>query len=406
MIIQRTIPIKLEQDVDLQTTLECFAKAKNIASQYCDNKSQKPLNRTELHDIAYKKLKDTGITSQLACNVIRAVAAAYVTREKEYKRRVKRAKTKKRDIPIKNPNPIIFTRESALFLIGIRGRDARFTKDGYISISTVSGRKKISYSINKNMLERFHSAVTFDSLTVINDNGILRGKLTLSLEIPDSKGTNPVGVDLNATKLIVAVNREDGEFIYDGTNLKTQNKRSRQVRKRLQKKLALLKAEGSDTHSVRRSLKRLGRTISNRTTNECRVAAKHLLDWVPDDSVIILEDLDIERASKRDYKNSKTGRRKKNEFPYKKLRVAISSKAELYGVSVEFVNPAFTSQKCNSCGKLGIRSLSKFSCDCGYSADSDVNAARNIRDRFVVVRCDGVQSITPEARLCGQAVAL
>ena len=406
MITQRTIPIKIEQDADLRATLQQFTRAKNIASNHCNNNSGKPLNRTQLHDIAYQKIKGTGITSQLACSVSRAVAAAYVTREKEYKRRVKQAKNKKRNMPIKNPSPIVFSKETALFLVGVRGRDARFTKDGHISISTVSGRKKISYSVNKNMLERFHEAISFDSLTVINDDGILRGKLTLTLEVPDSKGINPVGVDLNATKLIVAVNREEGEFIYDGTNLKTQNKRSRQVRKRLQKKLALLKAEGNDTHSVRRTLKRLGRTISNRTTNECRIAAKHLLDWVPDDSVIILEDLDIDNVSKHDYTKSKSTKRKMNEFPYKKLCVAISSKAELYGVSVEFVNPAFTSQKCNCCGKLGVRSLSKFSCDCGYSADSDVNAARNIRDKFVVVRCDGVQSITPEARSCGQAVAL
>lgn len=54
---------------------------------------------------------------------------------------------------------------------------------------------------------------------------------------------------------------------------------------------------------------------------------------------------------------------------------------------VEYINPAFTSQTCSECGHRAPenrKSQATFVClACGYSANADVNAARNIRDTAV-----------------------
>ena len=44
------------------------------------------------------------------------------------------------------------------------------------------------------------------------------------------------------------------------------------------------------------------------------------------------------------------------------------------------VNPAYTSQMCNKCGKLYKLGLKDrvLVCECGYNEDRDVNAAKNI----------------------------
>jgi len=65
---------------------------------------------------------------------------------------------------------------------------------------------------------------------------------------------------------------------------------------------------------------------------------------------------------------------------------------------VEKVNPAYTSQTCSECGttdKNSRKSQALFECvSCGYSANADVNAAKNIRAGHVL---RGVKPAGPPA---------
>ena len=81
----------------------------------------------------------------------------------------------------------------------------------------------------------------------------------------------------------------------------------------------------------------------------------------------------------------------------------IEYKANWRGGLVEKVSPRYTSQTCNSCGainKENRNSQSRFECGCcGFVADADVNAAKNILEKANLVardkdakareRCDG-----------------
>jgi IS605 OrfB family transposase len=49
-----------------------------------------------------------------------------------------------------------------------------------------------------------------------------------------------------------------------------------------------------------------------------------------------------------------------------------------HGIRVERVNPAYSSKTCSKCGLKGKRSGKLFTCECGFSLDSDLNAARNL----------------------------
>ncbi|HVB73872.1 MAG TPA: transposase [Ktedonobacteraceae bacterium] len=62
----------------------------------------------------------------------------------------------------------------------------------------------------------------------------------------------------------------------------------------------------------------------------------------------------------------------------------LEDKAARAGHQVVRVNPRFTSQKCSRCGEIVQKSLSVRThlCPfCGYVADRDVNAAKNILTR-------------------------
>ena len=54
-------------------------------------------------------------------------------------------------------------------------------------------------------------------------------------------------------------------------------------------------------------------------------------------------------------------------------------KAQAMGITVNYVNPAYTSQTCSVCHELGKRVKHRFTCpQCGHVAHSDTNGARNI----------------------------
>jgi putative transposase len=112
--------------------------------------------------------------------------------------------------------------------------------------------------------------VEIDSLTVIERESRLVGHVALTLDVPDPASMHPVGIDLNETNAVVAMDADDQMFFESGKAIKVANTRTFKTRKWLQKKLATRKAEGQDTHSVRRLLKRLGRKRSNRTRTYAR----------------------------------------------------------------------------------------------------------------------------------------
>jgi IS605 OrfB family transposase len=170
-----------------------------------------------------------------------------------------------------------------------------------------------------------------------------------------------------------------------------------QTTKRVQRKLAIRKAEGADTHGVRRVLKRLSGRRKRRTHDFACVTAKRLIEWAPADAVLIFVGLRIEPPY-RELTHGVALRRRLTQWQQCAIRRAVANKAQLAGVAMATVNPAFTSQNCSRCGLRGKRHRHTFTCPhCGHAQHADVNAAINIRNRYVQFRLDGAPSIAPEA---------
>ena len=60
------------------------------------------------------------------------------------------------------------------------------------------------------------------------------------------------------------------------------------------------------------------------------------------------------------------------------LQSFVAYKAKRSGIKIEYVEPAYTSQTCASCGALGARRGDVFSCTTCGTVHADVNAAVNI----------------------------
>jgi IS605 OrfB family transposase len=241
------------------------------------------------------------------------------------------------------------------------------------------------------------AAKEIDSVTVVERHGRVYVRVALTLDAPESQGIVPVGVDLNETNAVVAVDADGREFFQSGRATKVRNSRTMQATKRVQRKLATKKAEGKDTPGVRRALKRLSGRRRRRTADFARVVAKRLIEWAPQDAILVFENLQLPHP----YWELTRGvalRRRLSQWQHTAIRHAVANKAQLAGLAIAEVNPAYTSQKCSRCGLRGTCHRHKFACpSCGHTQHADVNAATNIRTRYVQLRLDGVPSITPEA---------
>jgi IS605 OrfB family transposase len=67
-----------------------------------------------------------------------------------------------------------------------------------------------------------------------------------------------------------------------------------------------------------------------------------------------------------------------HRWAFRQLQSFVEYKARAVGISVEYVNPAYSSQTCSACGQLGTRLKHRFECSCGLRAHADLNASRNL----------------------------
>jgi putative transposase len=103
---------------------------------------------------------------------------------------------------------------------------------------------------------------------------------------------------------------------------------------------------------------------------------------------------------------SKALNRRLTQFPHGLLLKCIHNKAEMLGIPLLLVNPAYTSQTCFRCGNLGDRQRHRFYCShCGFTSHADLNAAFNILRRAKETMLSepkglgsGLPSTSPEAQ--------
>jgi putative transposase len=113
--------------------------------------------------------------------------------------------------------------------------------------------------------------------------------------------------------------------------------------------------------------------------------------------VLVFEDLHLPKPQKGKIRG-RALRRRLSLWQYGLIREAVTNKAQEHGMLVASVNPSYTSKNCSRCGLRGVRHRHCFTCPHrGFSDHADLNAAKNIRDKFTVLRDGGLPSISPEA---------
>ena len=204
----------------------------------------------------------------------------------------------------------------------------------------------------------------------------------VSVSIPEKAPIQPeryLGVDLNTTGHgVVVANPETGKVWKLGKRAAHIHKKYKNHRKKLQKARAyklIKKVKDRERRIIRDTNHKISRSLVN-IAQQAHCGIK-------------LENLNGIRETA---KSARAFRYSLHSWSFYQLQQMIEYKAKLLGIPVVYVDPAYTSQTCSRCGRIGNRNEKAFSClHCGQVDHADVNAAFNIaarpgRDQSIVER--------------------
>ncbi|WP_143155655.1 RNA-guided endonuclease TnpB family protein, partial [Ornithinibacillus halophilus] len=185
-------------------------------------------------------------------------------------------------------------------------------------------------------------------------------------------GVKVMGVDLGLKVPAVAVTDDEKvRFFGNGRENKYKKRNFRSFRKALGKKKKL--------NAIRNSKNKEQRWMEDKDHKVSRA----IVNFAKENkiSVIRLERLaNIRQTTRTSRKNEKN----LHTWSFYRLSQFIEYKAELEGIKVEYVNPAYTSQTCPKCSQRNKAQDRKYTCKCGFEKHRDIVGAMNIRYAPVV----------------------
>jgi putative transposase len=384
--MDRTVRIQLHPDLEqtkaLDETIAQFTQAFNQVCAYGWQHQEK--NGVRLHHETYRdtKVSCPGLVSDLLIQArvkaTEALTSAFTWKKKHEASSTKKVeRAKKKGYPIPTFKPVKCPQSE---VCPPRYNIHTYTLDWkkqFVRLSTVTGKMSIPFTVpHFSAKYQGHKIATAD---LISHHGKYWLHVVVNVPEPDIPVSDEViGVDLGLNRPAVTSKRQ---FLGNG-RWKEIDRRYFRLRRKLQSK---------GSKSAKRHLKKLSKRQA-RFRRDCdHVLSKRIVQNTPHGATIVLENL------KNIRENSKIGRGKQDKNVSTKRRLHawtfaqfydfISYKAAECGIQVVKVDPRHTSQQCSRCGhqhRSNRQSQSLFLCkNCGYCLNADLNAALNIRQKYL-----------------------
>ena len=346
--MKRTISIRLEVSPEQhQKLLElqnvylsvCNAIVPSVIEYRC-------WNRVALHNIVYSKIRtDFSLGSQMVCNAIFSVCKAY-----QNKRILK-----EQVVPL-----VQFHKNRSVHF----DKRTYSLKTGKLSLYTLNKRIAVSMKMGGFQKEYFSKGIPKEGELLYK-----KGKwyFNLVLDLPESqmaRNGSLLAVDLGENVIAAT---SSGKLFGGG---KVRFERDQYLAKRRS-----LQSNGSQ--SAKQLLKKISGKEARRMKQINHEVSKKIIKEAIEQGAgtIVLEDL---KNIRERIKTGKKIRARLHRWSFFQLQMMIQYKAEFSGLSIVYVNPAYSSQECSLCGCLGVRQKHLFKCSCGNQQHSDLNASRNL----------------------------
>jgi putative transposase len=208
-------------------------------------------------------------------------------------------------------------------------------------------------------------------------------RATYEVETKDrTTGDDVAGIDLGE-KHLAAVSTGSDAFLINGGELRALRKYQNQTKARLQAKISR-KERGSNRWKklVRTKNKQLNH-LDNKITDLLHKLSRKLIEMLPERGVstVVIGELKGIRESV-DYGSLMNQRL--HQWAHAKFAQMVEYKAKGAGMSVKYVNEAYTSQTCPKCQHRHKPSGRTYDCpECGFEGHRDAVGAANIRAKYV-----------------------
>jgi len=379
---RRTVPIKLDvpeqRRGDLHQTKTQFLYCANRTSEWAWRYDELCItSKSKAEDALYDDLREeTDLTANLVQKGIRRAIQAVTGGVEKLK------KGEKTSQPEFDSWSVVYDKRSATF------------NADHVTLSTPNGRIKTDYVLppederEDTLFGRYYESDDWDAssatlqydeqedtfflhVALKNPDYEVDGAERQEAESPNDHDKNGVvlGVDLNVTGAFAVTST--GAFLGSADYLNHKRDQYEQRRAKLQQ---------TGTRSAYLTIKSIGSAFSEWSLDWLHIRANDLIAEAHNADVdgIIFENLDYIRE------HIANGS-KFQQWAYAKFVELVKYKVESTVLFVDFVNPAYTSQRCSHCGFTheDNRDDKAFACqDCGYEANADYNAAKNIANRY------------------------
>jgi len=374
----RTVTVKLdvpdERRDDLHQTKDQFLHCANTTAEwawrhpndYCVTSKQKAENAL------YERLRnETELTANLVQKGIRRAIEATKSGV---------ARLKKGD----NTSQPHFDAWSVVY----DKRSATFHRD-HVSLSTVNGRIECDYVIPDNpegtpigeyllnddyefrmsTLQYDHPTGSFSLHARMRRTTSEQEQSTTPSE--DPKHRTVLGVDLNVDGSLAVTST--GAFIGNADEMNHRRREFEKIRGSMQQ---------TGTRSAHLSIQSMNDCEHRWMQDELHRVSNQILEEAREHGCthIAFENL-------TDIRDWMTGAKRFHAWAFRRLSQYVDYKAEMSGIEVEQVSPAYTSQRCSKCGfthENNRRSKHQFVCQkCEYELNADYNASKNIARKLL-----------------------
>lgn len=243
-------------------------------------------------------------------------------------------------------------------------------KDNHIEFPVLINGKSKRISIRTSMTDNqklIFANVKLGTMRIVCKGNKIVAQIIHKVAEPEyTDDDNVMGVDLGIKCPAVSY-ISDGSVKFYGNG--RRNKYLRRHYKYLRRKLQKAKKPGTVVR-INNKEQRIMKDIDHKISHDivATAVAHHV-------SMIKLEQLSNIRSTTR---TSRKNNYSLHTWSFYRLAQYIEYKAKLAGIIVEYVNPAYTSQRCPVCGSVHHANDRTYTCTCGFRTHRDLLGARNI----------------------------
>lgn len=233
-------------------------------------------------------------------------------------------------------------------------------------INGKSTRVKIKADLTNRMFHQIAES-KLGTLRITKKSNRWVAQISLTLPCEDIKRGQSMGIDLGLLVPAVArTERSEVKFFGNGR----QNKYIRRKYKSRRRKLGKLKKLSA--------IKKLNNKEQRYMDNQDHQVSREIINFAKEKKVTTIK-LECLEGIRNTTKISRKNKNNLHTWSFYRVAKYIEYKAKLEGISVEYVDPKYTSQKCPNCGKHHKANGRNYKCkDCGFQLHRDLVGATNI----------------------------